>query len=146
MNLDVQIWPQTGEFSVIISLNKLSISSLSLFFSWHPHNLQSVSFDGDPWIMWASLVAQTVKSLPTMQERPGFDPWVGKIPWRRKWQPTPIFLTGKSHGQRSLMGYNPWGHTELDTTEQLTVSLLYFYWLCRLSLLFFNISMLFSSG
>ena len=39
----------------------------------------------------------------------GFDPWVRKIPWRRKWQPTPIFLPGKSHGQRSLAGYSPWG-------------------------------------
>ena len=37
--------------------------------------------------------------------RPGFDPWVGKIPWRRKWQPTPVFLPEKSHGQRSLVGY-----------------------------------------
>ena len=36
---------------------------------------------------------------------PGFDPWVGKIPWRRKWQPTPLFLPGKSHGQRNLLGY-----------------------------------------
>ena len=39
--------------------------------------------------------------------RDGFNPWVGKIPWRRKWQPTPIFLPGKSHGQRSLVGYSP---------------------------------------
>ena len=37
------------------------------------------------------------------------DSWVGRIPWRRKWQPTPIFLPGKSHGQRSLAGYSPWG-------------------------------------
>ena len=64
----------------------------------------------------ASLVAQMVRHLPAMQE-PGFDPWVGKIPWRRRWQPTPIFLPGESHGQRSLAGYNPWGHRELDTTE-----------------------------
>ena len=41
--------------------------------------------------------------------RPGFDPWVGKIPWRRKWQPTPVFLPVKSHGQKSLVGYTPWG-------------------------------------
>ena len=41
------------------------------------------------------------------QGRPGFDPWGGKIPWRRKWQPTPVFLPGKSHGQRSLAGYRP---------------------------------------
>ena len=38
-----------------------------------------------------------------------FDPWVRKTPWRRKWQPTPVFLPGKSHGQRSLAGYSPWG-------------------------------------
>ena len=41
---------------------------------------------------------------------PGSKPWVGKIPWRRKWQPTPAFLPGKSHGQRSLASYNPWGY------------------------------------
>ena len=39
-----------------------------------------------------------------------FNPWVGKIPWRRKWQPTPVFLPGKSQGQRNLVGYNLWGH------------------------------------
>ena len=49
-----------------------------------------------------------------------FDPWVGKIPWRRKWQPTPVFLTGKSHGQRNLAGYSPWGLEESDTAELLT--------------------------
>ena len=48
--------------------------------------------------LWASLVAQMVKNL----RRPGFDPCVGKIPWSRKWQPTPVFLPGESHGQRSL--------------------------------------------
>ena len=40
----------------------------------------------------------------------GFYLWVRKLPWKRKWQPTPVFLSGKSHGQRSLAGYNPWGH------------------------------------
>ena len=40
----------------------------------------------------------------------GFDWWVGKIPCSRKWQPTPVFLPGKSQGQRSLVGYSPWGH------------------------------------
>ena len=52
--------------------------------------------------------------------RPGFDPWVGKIPWRREWQRTPVFLPEEFHGQRSLAGYSPWGHKESDTTEQLT--------------------------
>ena len=52
--------------------------------------------------------------------RPGFNPWLGKSPWRREQQPTPVFLPGESHGQRSLAGYSPWGHKELDTAEQLT--------------------------
>ena len=56
---------------------------------------------------------------PLQCKRHGFNPWVGKIPWKRKWQPTPIFLPGKSHGQRSLVGHSPWGHKESDTTEQL---------------------------
>ena len=60
-------------------------------------------------------MVQLVKNLPTM-----FDPWVGKIPWRRKWQPTPVFLLGEFHEQRSLAGYSPWGHKESDMTEQLT--------------------------
>ena len=53
-------------------------------------------------------------------KRSGFDPWIGKIPWRRKWQPTPGFLPGESHGQRSLAGYSPWGPKESDTTEWLS--------------------------
>ena len=44
-------------------------------------------------------------------------PWVGKIPWKKAWQPTLVFLPGESHGQRSLVGCSPWGHKELDTTE-----------------------------
>ena len=48
-----------------------------------------------------------------------FNPWVGKICWRKKWQPTAAFLPGKSHGQRSLTGYSPWGCKELDTTESV---------------------------
>ena len=55
--------------------------------------------------------------------RPGFSPWVGKIPWRREWLPLPAFLPGESHEQRSLAGYSPWGHKESDMTEQLTLPL-----------------------
>ena len=57
----------------------------------------------------------------------GFYLWVGKIPWRRKWQPTPVSLPGKSHGQRSLVGCSPWGCKELGTTEQLTLNLIHRY-------------------
>ena len=44
--------------------------------------------------------------------RPGHNPCVGTIPWSRKWQPTPVFLPGESYGQKSLVGYSPWGHKE----------------------------------
>ena len=47
----------------------------------------------------------------------GFDPWVRKNPWSRKWQPTPVFLPGKLHGQRRVAGHSPWGGKESDTTE-----------------------------
>ena len=50
-------------------------------------------------------------------KRRGFNPWVGKIPWRRQWQPTPVFLPGEPHGQRSLVDYSPWGLKKLDVTE-----------------------------
>ena len=50
-------------------------------------------------------------------KRHGFDPWVGKIPWRRAQQPTPVFLPGEFHGQRNLVGYSPWGRKELDIIE-----------------------------
>ena len=50
--------------------------------------------------------------------RPRFNPWVGKIPWRREWLPTPVFLPGESHVQRSLLGYRPWTLKESDTTEE----------------------------
>ena len=59
------------------------------------------------------------KSVCLLCGRPHFNPWVGKIPWRRKWQPTPVFLPGKFHGRRSLIGYNRWGCKESVTTERL---------------------------
>ena len=66
----------------------------------------------------ASLVAQVVKNPEC--ESCGFDPWIRKIPCRTAWQPIPVFLPGESHGQRSLLGYSPWGHKESDTTERLS--------------------------
>ena len=55
----------------------------------------------------------------------GFDLWVWKIPWRRKWQPTPVFLPGKSQGQRSLEGYSPWGHKGSDTSAHTQHNILH---------------------
>ena len=63
-------------------------------------------------------------------KRWGFDPWGRKIPWRRKWQPTPIFLPGKFHGQRSMASYSPWGrkeHIYTGTTVDYTNTALYLY-------------------
>ena len=54
-------------------------------------------------------------------KRQGLDTWVGKIPWRRAWKPIPVFLPGESYGQRSLVGYSPWGHRELATTKEFSM-------------------------
>ena len=62
------------------------------------------------------ILAQMIESAHDAGDT-GFDPWVGKIPWIRKWIPTPAFLPGKYHGWRSLAGYSPWGCKKLDTTE-----------------------------
>ena len=64
-------------------------------------------------------MAQMAKNLSAMRKT-WVEPWVEKFPWRRKWQPTPIFLPGESQGQRSLEGYSSWGRKQLDTTERLT--------------------------
>ena len=62
-----------------------------------------------------------VKILPANagDVRDRFDSWVREIPWRRAWQPTPVFLPREFYGQRSLAGYSPWGHKELDMTEAI---------------------------
>ena len=70
--------------------------------------------------IWTSQVARVVKNSPANvgdMKRCGFDPWVGKIPWKKAWHPIPVFLPGESLGQRSLAGYSPWGHKELDMTK-----------------------------
>ena len=64
-----------------------------------------------------------VKNLPALQET-CIHSLVHEDPWRREWQPTPVFLPRKSHRQRDLVGYSPWGHKESDRTEQLTLLLL----------------------
>ena len=65
----------------------------------------------------ASVVKKKKKKICLPNRRPGFDPWVGKIPWRRKWQPTSVFLPREFHGQRCLVGYSPWGCKDSDITE-----------------------------
>ena len=82
--------------------------------------------------VWAFQVVLVVKDLPANAGdiRDEFDPWVGKIPWRRAWQPTAVFLPGEFHVQKSLVDYSPWGHKELDTNERLSSSMDSSLWIC----------------
>ena len=79
-----------------------------------------------------SLVAQSVKNLPAIHGRPEFDLWVEKIPWKRAWLPTPVFLLRESNRQRNLSGYGPWGGKESDTTEQASIPTIPLLLLCLL--------------
>ena len=85
--------------------------------AWYPREIFQEWLEA-LWSVFITLGAQMVRRLPAMWW-PGFDPWIGKISWRRKWQPTPVFLPGKSHGRRSLVSYSPWDCEESDTTEWL---------------------------
>ena len=138
------LWSQTTWFQSKVqlslqapsweSLGERSISLALLFLHMENGNSNRNNNDTQKWnvinnnniyieIYWASLVAQRLKRLPAMQETwvrslGWADPWVGQIPWRRKWQPTPVFLPGESHGWRSLVGYSSRGRKESDMTEQ----------------------------
>ena len=93
---DVEFWlPLKRRIAVVMSRER------RLSFSVVPFYLWPVIYLGLPW--WLSQWRVCLQC-----RRPGFNPWVRKIPWRRKWQPTPLFLLGKFHGQRSLAGYSPW--------------------------------------
>ena len=87
------------------------------WFMEKAREFQKTSISASLTTLWASLVAQEDAKASACRGRPGFDPWVGKIPWRQKWQPTPV--PGKFHGWRNLVGYSPWGHKESDTTERI---------------------------
>ena len=102
--------PGRGE----IRMTRLHLKENSLALSLFPH---SYSFAWIFFFFFHFPVAQMVKTLQC--RRPGFNPWAGKIPWKRKWQPTPVSLPGESHGQRSLVSYSPWDCKESDTAEWL---------------------------
>ena len=110
-------WTATAEWishTQQIMWNALPYKILSLKIS-----KQLCIYYGIWWLRWLSICLQC--------GRPEFDPWVGKIPWRRKWQSTPVLLPGKSHGQMSLVGYSPRGHRESDMTEWLHFTSWHFY-------------------
>ena len=79
-----------------------------MLFTWLP--IQHLSFPGG--------ASGKESTYQLMRQR--FDPWVGKIAWRRKWNPTSTFFPGEFHGQRSLAGYSQWGHKKSDMTQHLS--------------------------
>ena len=100
----VQVRPWVWDTAVPLSVHFNNTEGLVFHRYWLPL-----------WLRW--------KRICLKCRRPGFGPWVRKFPWRRKWQPTPVFLPGEFYGQRSPAGYSSWSRKESDTTEQLTLSL-----------------------
>ena len=98
-------------------LYQLSHKGSPRILEWVAYPLVSPAFNSSTtgirlpcWLTWQRICLQC--------RRPGFNPWVRKISWRREWLPTPVFLPGESHGQRSLLGYSPWGHKESDMMKK----------------------------
>ena len=84
--------------------------SFKLTNNRHPQISETYCNELPPWLSGERI---------HLQRRHGFYPWVGKIPWRRKWQPSPVLFPGESRGRRRLVGYSPRAHKESDTTERL---------------------------
>ena len=90
----------------------LGIEGIFFLLIWSIYEKPTINMIfGLPWLL-------SNKESTCQCSRIGFHPWVGRVSWRRKWQPTPVFLPGKSCGQRSLAGYSPWGLKQSDTTER----------------------------
>ena len=106
----------SNDFLLLTSIQ--SLCSLSLYAPMCTHMSTHICAHTD---MRAHIVAQLVKNRPAVQEtRVRSLGW--EDPWKRKWQPTPVSLPGKSHGQRSLVSCSPWRCKESGTTEQLTLT------------------------
>ena len=89
-----------------VNISHFQAWTLELFCVWHEQQRCCV------WYKWQTICLQCRRC-----RKCGFDPCVGTIPWRKTWQPTPVFLPGESQGQRILAGYSSWGHKESDMTE-----------------------------
>ena len=114
-----------GHRSEIYSLSHLMRSFIRSFFFKDDHAIRNENLLRECkfkncgnrlpwWLRWLRVCLQC--------RRPGFDTWVRKIPWRREWLPTPVFLPGVFHGQRSLAGCSPWHWEESNTTKELTLN------------------------
>ena len=114
-----KFWPSVSRFvsgdTVSSSLSRIC-EPAPAFYSDFPGISIASSPDGFP--RWLSVKEATCQCR--RHRRCGFNPWVGKIPWKRKWQPTPVFLLGRVHGQRSPAGCSLWGRRELGVTSRHT--------------------------
>ena len=108
-SVNVQGWFPLG----LTGLMSLRSKGLTSIFSYT--TIRNHQFFGAQPPLWSNF--HICKEFTCQCRRCGFDPWVRKILWGRKWQPTPVFLPGKSHGQRSLVGYSPRGHKDSDTAK-----------------------------
>ena len=127
--LDIR-WPEYWSFNFSVSPSSEYSGLISFRINWfHLEVLKSLlwQLSSKASILWHLTFpgGSDGKESACNADRPGFNPWVGKIPWRREWQPPPVFLPGEFCGQNNLLGYSPWGWKELDATEWLTFSLLY---------------------
>ena len=115
-------WVPCGQRGIRLPCPLLSLSCVPGMTEFCPSGLTSPSPLPAPEITDVKEIRPSMDCCPTAfpggkepacqcsrPKRHGFNPWVRKIPWRRAWHPTPVFLPGESHGQRSLVGYNPWG-------------------------------------
>ena len=109
----------------------------------YQHDLWPLMLPSGAWLRFARFLHWKILSFPSTlcsglprwlsgkeptcqhrrHKRRRFHPWVGKIFWKRKWQPTPVFLPGKLHGQKSLVSYSPWGHSVSDMTQPACLAL-----------------------
>ena len=118
-SLKLYLKPKLVIWAIVISLSQLFGDCIWIFrwvSSWGHIFMFKVSCAEGGLPRWLSS-----KESNCQRRRHGFYPWVGKILWKRKWRPTPVFLLGKFHGQRSLAGYSPCSHRESDTAEPLSM-------------------------
>ena len=114
--------PLFMSFNFIISFFFSSYLLISFILEFLPRKIRGLEFTGRRNLVLAHDLASAIPSLwaskvaLVVRNPPGYDPWVGKIPWRT-WQPTPVFLSKESRGQRSLVSCSPWSHKELHTDE-----------------------------
>ena len=106
---------------------KVNLASLLISKSCEDSTSAQMNRRRGPCLLGNNLVSSKLVKKYLQCRRPGYNHQVGKIPWRRKWQPTPVFLPGEFHGQRNRAGYSPWDHRELDTTVWLTFTFFFFF-------------------